>query len=135
MQVTHKVQLNTLTLSFLAFLQKLFMVVFEMLFGSLPILFRIVLTLCSITRKSASALAWQSFCKHTQCLQESRQSCCVNKLFFKSTKKKGQNPIIGRSITNSVEDVISGIDPSRGASPPPSFSMNSCKEKILDYTT
>jgi len=27
----------------------------------------------------------------------------------------------------SVEEVISGIDPSRGASPPPSFVMKSCK--------
>jgi len=26
-----------------------------------------------------------------------------------------------------VEEVISGIDPSRGTSPPPSFAMKSCK--------
>lgn len=42
---------------------------------------------------------------------------------------------MGMSVTNSVEDVISGIDPSRGASPPPSFATNSCNVKIPDYTT
>lgn len=30
-------------------------------------------------------------------------------------------------VTNSVEEVISGIDPSRGASLPPSFVTKSCK--------
>ena len=45
------------TLSFLAFLQKLFMVAFEMLSGSLPSFFSIFLTSFSMTRKSASALA------------------------------------------------------------------------------
>lgn len=31
--------------------------------------------------------------------------------------------------TNSVEDVISGIDPSKGASPPPSLAINSLKHE------
>ena len=38
-------------------------------------------------------------------------------------------------MTNSVDDVISGIDPSKGASPPPSFLMNSCKPKYVSNIT
>ena len=42
----------------------------------------------------------------------------------KKEKKKHYVPGPQILVTHSVEDVISGIDPSRGASPVP--SMNSC---------
>lgn len=51
-------KIHMLTLSFLAFLQKLLIVALGMLFGSLPIFFKVFLAIRSIARKSASALAW-----------------------------------------------------------------------------
>lgn len=56
---------------------------------------------------------------------------------FNSDARKGKVSIIfWRDLaTDSVEDVISGIDPSRGASPPPSFAMNSWKVRKHNYIT
>lgn len=41
---------------------------------------------------------------------------------------------IKTSDTNSVNDVISGIEPSRGVSPSPSFSINSCKAQKMGFS-
>lgn len=35
------------------------------------------------------------------------------------------SPLVLNLVTHSVKDVMSGIDPSRGGSPSPSFSINS----------